>query len=538
LEPGDYQVTAFLDGYEPAASGLSLKAGAAAAPLNLTLEPQPQTIRILTDLPQGKVTLDDMPVGDLQDGQFILENVMPGAHVVKLASRTGEAQFPIAVAVGTAPKISGPIVAKSLFAVLVSSIGTKAHVTATGGALKLTANGQPESDLGPDGVDLKNFQGGVLELAAGDGKNQRVVKESYGPAPTLTAFFKSDLNIGTLIVATGEDDVRVFVNGKEFPRHTQRGQLRIPAIGAVTVRVMKDGFVPSDQQQADVKKGAEVRMEFKLKPAIVQIGLQIRGGTPGSEVVIDQRPSGLVGADGSFNSTVPAGDHVIELRHEGYTSKRLERSFKAGQPVTISPPDGVLVAERPATPPPDKVTIGTAPPPVAPKPPTQTVRVGTMDDWETPTLWRKEEDTYIHRGAAWIPYKLPARGTFTFTVQLQKGGNIFRSGKIRWAANYTDAKNYALYEIDNKNFWAKVVENGKTFERTKTPHGIDTKDKSFTIRVDVTPDHITNSIQRSGQWSVLDDWAEAGRHFADGKFGFLINGDDQIGISDFKFQPK
>jgi hypothetical protein len=181
------------------------------------------------------------------------------------------------------------------------------------------------------------------------------------------------------------------------------------------------------------------------------------------------------------------------------------------------------------------VTIGS---PAAPKAPVQTARVGTMDDWEMPSMWRQEGDTYIHKGAAWIPYKLPAKGTFTFTVQLQKGGNVFRAGKIRWAADYVDAKNYALYEIDNKNFWAKVVENGKTFERTKSPHGIDSKDKSFTVQVEVTPDHITQRLQRDGQWVVLDTWTEAGRNFSAGQFGFLVQGNDQIGISDFKFQPK
>jgi hypothetical protein len=181
------------------------------------------------------------------------------------------------------------------------------------------------------------------------------------------------------------------------------------------------------------------------------------------------------------------------------------------------------------------VTIGS---PAAPKAPVQTARAGTMDDWEMPSMWRQEGDTYIHKGAAWIPYKLPAKGTFTFTVQLQKGGNVFRAGKIRWAADYVDAKNYALYEIDNKNFWAKVVENGKTFERTKAPHGIDSKDKSFTVQVEVTPDHITQRLQRDGQWVVLDTWTEAGRNFSAGQFGFLVQGNDQIGISDFKFQPK
>ena len=39
-------------------------------------------------------------------------------------------------------------------------------------------------------------------------------------------------------------------------------------------------------------------------------------------------------------------------------------------------------------------------------------------------------------------------------------------------------------------------------------------------------------------WLTLDSWTEAGRNFSDGKFGFYIPGNDEISISDFKFQPK
>ena len=123
--------------------------------------------------------------------------------------------------------------------------------------------------MGPAGVNLKAFLAGVDELVIGEGKDQRNVKESFGPAPMLTAFLKSDLNIGTLIVSTGEDDVRVFVNEKEYRRKTQRGQVRIPAIGKVNVRVVKDGFLPVVAQTAEVKKGAEVRLEFKMNAAPV-----------------------------------------------------------------------------------------------------------------------------------------------------------------------------------------------------------------------------------------------------------------------------
>jgi hypothetical protein len=41
-----------------------------------------------------------------------------------------------------------------------------------------------------------------------------------------------------------------------------------------------------------------------------------------------------------------------------------------------------------------------------------------------------------------------------------------------------------------------------------------------------------------GQWVVLDTFAEPGRNFTNGPFGFLIQGNDEIGISDFSFVPK
>jgi hypothetical protein len=40
------------------------------------------------------------------------------------------------------------------------------------------------------------------------------------------------------------------------------------------------------------------------------------------------------------------------------------------------------------------------------------------------------------------------------------------------------------------------------------------------------------------EWKVLDTFAEPGRDFTQGKFGFLIQGNDEIAISDFKFLPK
>jgi hypothetical protein len=590
LAPGTYQVTAFLDGYDPAASSLNVAAGQPAN-VQLALNALPESVRIITDLDQGKIAMDNAPAVDLQEGQYTFEKIAPGPHTIKLTSKTGDASFSFSAAEAKPPEITGTVAARNLIAVLVSSVGSQARVFTNSGPLKLAVNGQPEGDAGPAGVDLKNFHPGPDEIVVGDGKDQHTLNETFSPAPMLTAFFKSDVNLGTLVVVTDEDDVKVFVNGNEYRRRTQRGQVRIPALGSVAVRVAKDGFEFAPAQTADVKKGSEVRLEFKMKPLPRMSTLQIRGATPGAEVLLDQNSIGAVGADGNFTSTtIPPGDHTIDLRRDQFTPKRLLRSFSAGQPVVISGPDAVLAAAaangtiRLARTPPDASvtyrrvdesqphelrspqielpagtyvfaahaqgysdkservqlaagetkTVELALARIA----TPVVKPGTMADFEDPSAWRREGELWTHRGGGFIPYKLGPKGVYTFTVELVHGGNLFKGGRIRWAVQYVDSRNYLLYELDHKNFWAEVVQNGKKFEREKTQHDLE-KQKAFTIQIEITPEHCVHRIRNaSGQWMVLDSFSEPGRDFTKGKFGFLIQGNDEIGVSDFSFTPK
>jgi len=488
--------------------------------------------------------------------------------------------------------VTGTISAHNLIAVLVSSFGSRARVVASSGPMKLAVNGQDEGDAGPEGVDLKAFQPGVDELVVGAGKDQRNMKENFGPAPMLTAFLKSDLNIGTLIVSTGEDGVKVFINDKEYRRQTQRGQLRIPAIGKVTVRVGKDGFQAEPPQTAEVKKGAEVRLEFKLKAMPVMSTLMIRGGTPGMEVLIDQASIGTVGADGTlaYNSVRP-GDHVVDLRRDQYSPKRLQRSFRAGQPVLLTGADVVLAAMptsgtiRVARTPPnatityrradeneahelrapqvelpagsyifsakapgytdrtERVTVAAGTPGsvdmtlARERPTTPVVKNGDISDFEEVGAWKKDGELWVHKGGGFVPYKLGPRGVYQFTVELLKGGSIFRGGRIRWAVEYVDSKNYLLFELDHKTFWADVIEKGKKLERQKVQHEGENQ-KTFTIQIEITPEHVVHKLKTGDQWLTLDSFAEPGRNFTAGKFGFLIQGSDEIGISDFVFTPK
>ena len=160
-----------------------------------------------------------------------------------------------------------------------------------------------------------------------------------------------------------------------------------------------------------------------------------------------------------------------------------------------------------------------------------------MSEFEDAQSWKRDGDNWVHAGGGFVPYKLPPKGVFTFTVALLKGGGAFRAGQIRWCLQYLDPKNYLLYEIDRKNFWAGVIEKGKRLERVKAPHNLGNQ-KAFTIQIEVTPDRLVQKVRVGNDWKVLDTFSEPGRDFTRGKFGFLIQGNDEIAISGFKFLPK
>lgn len=153
-------------------------------------------------------------------------------------------------------------------------------------------------------------------------------------------------------------------------------------------------------------------------------------------------------------------------------------------------------------------------------------------DFDDPSQWHEEAGIWVHRGAGFLSYKLVPNGVFTFTVDLLKGGGFFRGSRVRWAVNYIDSQNYALFEVDSKNFWARVVVRGKTFQRTHV--SLDLSDQmTLTVQLDVNPQHLVQKILIGGKWTTVDTWSELGRNFSDGKFGFLVQGNDEIGLREF-----
>ncbi len=575
LREGTYELQALKDGYEPAAASVTLKPGSPSS-VHLTLKPLAPTLRLYSDLEAGKIWFDGQPVGELKDGQFVLDNVGLGKHTIKVSDRGAEATIDFEVAAAAMPVISSPVATKGLKAVLVSNLGGRGFVRCSFSPVEVRVDDQPAGRVGADGLNLSSLTQGHHKLTLVEGKDHRDKDVEIGSAPALNVFLNSDRNVGTLLVVTGEDKVRVFLNGKQYRTVTQRGQLRIPnlEVREYAVRVIKDGYQSEPEQRVPIRKGEETTLQFKLRPLPQVASLRIEGALPDTEIVLDGNSLGTVPGDGDF--TVSPGEHTVELRKNGYKPRRIQKHFVAGEAVKLAQSEVALDVDKvlgivllnivPAS---NDVTIrrdGESSSEKMSKPRwelspgsytvtarwsahrevTKTVQVvaggtqtvdlilpqGGMEGWDNPSAWTPEGSWFVHRGSSPVLFgTTPTTGRFVFSAMSGKGSYL------QWVIHYTDRDNYVLFEIDAKSFSRYRVVNGKRTRLQRVPRGMGEKGYC-TLQIDVMPGSIVHQLYEGQKFTSLDAWNEPEANFANGKFGFLIPRNGTLRLSNFRFSPQ
>jgi tetratricopeptide (TPR) repeat protein len=378
-------------------------------------------------------------------------------------------------------------------------------------------------------------------------------------------------NKGTLLVVAGQDDARVFLNGEPQQQLTQAGQLRLPnlVLKDYVVQVSKSGFQDPPQQKIRIRKGEQARLVFHLQPQPRLASLTIQGGAPGTTVLVDQTLVGTIQPDGTLSvSTVNPGDHTVELRKERFKPRQLKKHFAIGETISLAAADAVLEAA------PGEVKITYAPAdakvaivkgellkmvssgvPLNLAAGTYTLTARTaekftrsstleviagqsktldlslapngMSKWDNPGDWKPEKDSFIRKGGDFVLYGVvPASGTFVFSAMPTKGR------LLQWVLNYSDPKNYVLFQMDENNFYRTVIRNGEKTDEIKVPDKGDKK--TFrTILIRVSPTELVHQIKQGDNWTVLDRWTQPGANLSLGKFGFYIPGNDQVALSSF-----
>jgi hypothetical protein len=546
---------------------------APSAPVTPAPEPLLPAIRLSSDTGAGKISFDDQPPADLQDAQWSLDKIAPGDHTLKFEGRQGNASFTFSVADSTLPAVKVPIAAKGVLALVVSSASGRMHVYSSDSTARLSLDGQPAINIPAEGSEFSSLATGAHQLtvtrAIGGDKYQLEVEVS--PSPVLTTFFESGRDVGTLLILTGQDKAKVFLNDKPVSQLTSTyGQLRISNLDPkdYVVRVSKSGFQDAPEQKIHIRKDEQSKLLFDLQPTPHLASLSIQGGTPGATVLIDQAPVGTIQPNGSLViASVNPGERTVEIRKERFKFKQSKKHFVAGSAVALVAADAALEAAPPelrlnfaadaqvtlgkAGETPAKITSG--------NPLTLTagayaltmrnadgfVRTSTIDlavgqsrtidlpapdgmsKWDNPLGWSQEKGVYIRRGGDFVLYGVsPAAGTFVFSAQLQKGH------RLQWVVHYSNANNYDLFQMDDNNFYRTSYRNGQKTSDEKVPQKGDKK-TFHTIQIRVEANQIVHQIKQGDNWVVLDRWAEPGADLSVGKFGFYLPGNDQVALSSF-----
>jgi tetratricopeptide (TPR) repeat protein len=463
---------------------------------------------------------------------------------------------PIAQTPATAPAVSAPSVSSPTPSAPVPVPSTSAP------AVTASAQTAPEPSPPTSGVSS--------DTAVGKVTVDDLPRNDQPPA-------ESGRYLGTLLVVAGQDGAQVFLNGKLQRQLTQAGQLRLPNLELkdYVVQVSKDGFQDPPQQKIRIRKGEQAKLVFLLQPQIrLQTqprlaSLAILGGAPETAVLVDQTLVGTIQHDGTLSvSTVNPGDHTVELRKEGFKPRQFKKHFAVGGTISLAAADAALEAapgELKITFAPADATVAIAkgellkmvssgvPLNLAAGTYTLTARTAErftrsstleviagqskildlslapsgMSKWDDPGAWKHEGDTFTRKGGDFVLYgAVPASGTFLFSAMITKGR------LLQWVFNYSDPKNYVLFQMDDNNFYRTVIRNGEKTDEIIVPDKGDKK--TFrTLQIRVSPAELVLQTKHGDHWVVLDRWTQPGANLSRGKFGFYIPGSDQVALSSF-----
>src|SRR5581483_4226984 len=123
LEPGqEHVIQATHEGYQPAVQHVTTVAGQSTAPIQFTLTPLLPRMEVLSDIKDVSVAIGDQPEAQLTNGSLALEQIAPGAPVVRIFSGQNTILLlPLKVESGKAVELGGPLEAKG-YSVAIASI--------------------------------------------------------------------------------------------------------------------------------------------------------------------------------------------------------------------------------------------------------------------------------------------------------------------------------------------------------------------------------------------------------------------------------
>jgi hypothetical protein len=171
--------------------------------------------------------------------------------------------------------------------------------------------------------------------------------------------------------------------------------------------------------------------------------------------------------------------------------------------------------------------------PVAAAAPAAVVHNLDLADWDKSFV--DDGGWFTRSGGDFVLYRItPPSGAFLFSLRPKDATFLRGSPKVRWVLNYSDNKNYILFEIDKESYTCTEYRAGrKTTRVDRKRHGWTSN--TYTVSMTVAPERLTVAlIAQDGTSTLLDDWMKTAGTFTEGRFGFYFPGNDQMWLANFR----
>jgi hypothetical protein len=593
LQPGDYQISAELDGYEPVVTPLNVQSGVPTG-VGLILNPWRPSVRVYSDLELTGVTLSGRQMNPGAAGEFVLDSLNDGNYDLALSGPQATATVGLQLAGNAMPAVAAAIDSKTADILLIHTFRDQITIHSNLASAQASMDGGEARPLAGAGAVFSGISLGSHQVTINDGTASRTIPVSVGGgAPVVQAFIlsKGSAGTGSILIATGEDQVSAKVNGYRHWLKSRNGQVRIGSLkpGTYKIEVLKDGFESPPAASVEVKAGEEAKIELRVR-AVVRLAAVTITGPAGAQVVVDDAPAGSIPAGGSLTLDLPPGQHSFELRRNNVRSAAVTRTLRPGEPISIGtelafpqPATGVVRFE--VTPAGARMTLrrrgeaesqaqavtqtsmtlqegayilsvsatghastvvnfqvtagSNSSVPVALRalavqaekqapPPRGIQDFADIASWITDGEWR------VRRGGNFVLYSTPpSTGTFQFSFQLRRGKEAV------WVVNYKDPRNHVLYRVDDKQVVRAEVVNGQERVAARVPHGFANLNE-FEVRIVIEDGRIRQELRQGGAWTATDQFQGSG--LGAGRFGFFVSGRglgraDEYAVKDFVFRP-
>ncbi|HKR95038.1 MAG TPA: hypothetical protein VJW55_06740, partial [Candidatus Angelobacter sp.] len=427
LEPGqEHVIQATHEGYQPAVQHVAPVAGQAIAPIQFTLTPLLPRMEVLSDIKDVSVAIGDQPEAPLTNGSLALDQLAPGAPVVRIFSSSNTIlSLPLKVEPGKAVELGGPLEAKGYSVAVVSILGDRARMFATSD-LKANVTGQDPQPIPQEGLETEiKSSASTFTLS-----NDQTLNLEPTNQPRLMILLSAQEDqakhgaaaMAHLVLSALPPDSVLHIDNDSQPAGASTAQLELRA-GIHKLYLSRPHFEDSPAKVIHLQPGATTKIsaiDFPLQPQGA-LSFKITPATATATYSSQDPKSGMVPRKAKPGDVVwlKPGKYTVKIEAQGYASDQTDLEVKASvAPLELKRNLKSLAADTPATPP-------------TPAPPTTSTSI-----FEETKQWKHEGDWWIWKGSsyAWLHAN---QGSFDVTIQRPKKG-LFRGPKrIEWVIDST-----------------------------------------------------------------------------------------------------